>query len=111
MEELPANILVRFSNVLVLSMGMMMLQIILFVRRVMQHALYVLMMRSHLVKGVTVDGGWSSQNVSNATKLALLAQVSQLMSVMALAQEISLKTLMSLAVLQHVQSASIKKLL
>ncbi len=89
MEELPANILVRFSNVLVLSMGMMMLQIILFVRLVMQHALYVLMMRSHLVKGVTVDGGWSSQNVLNATKLALLAQVSQLMNVMALVQEFS----------------------
>ncbi len=89
MEELPASILVRFSNVLGLSMGMMMLQIILFVRLVMQHALYVLMMRSHLVKGVTVDGGWSSQNVQIVMTLVLLAQVSQLMNVMALVQEFS----------------------
>ncbi len=109
LEELRANTQVRFRNALVLSMVMILIQIIQLVLLVMQHALYVLIQLSQIVRDATVDGGWLSLNVRNVMKLVRLVQVFLLMNALVLVQEISSKMPMFLAAPKPAQPVSIKK--
>ncbi len=92
-------------------MGMLMILPIRFVRVVMQHALYVLLIASPLVRNATADGSWLPQNASNVMTLVLLVRVPLLMSALVLVLGIFSKMQLFLVVLQPAQMVSTKQLL
>ena len=92
-------------------MGMRMILPIQSVLLVMQHALYVPLIVSALVRHATVAGGWLVQNVLIVMTLVLLAQVSQLMNVQVPVLEIFSKMQLFLVALLPAQMASTKQLL